>query len=78
MRTASTGDKLGGIPEFGRRLKNIGEAVGNEMPIAAQAVTDYLTGLNQLLDGKDQADFGSVRSWYGRGQQYVSFIRKEG
>jgi len=71
-------DKLDGIPDFIERLKNIGEMVSEEMPLTAQSISDYSTGLRGLLDGKDQANFASFRFWFGRGQQHVSFTRTEG
>ena len=46
------------------------------LPETASAIADFLRGLNGLLDGDKSSDFGSFRRWFGRGQQYVSFMRK--
>jgi len=70
-------NRLDLIPHFVDRLKGIGDMVSQEMPTTARSVTDYLSGLGRLLNGDDQADFGTFRFWFGRGQQYVSFVRGE-
>ncbi len=38
---------------------------------------DYRNGLNQVVSGVTDIDFGHFTSFFGRGQQYLSFVRHE-
>jgi ubiquinone/menaquinone biosynthesis C-methylase UbiE len=53
----------------------LGEAIAEVMPLTSRSIADYARGLRALLAGDAAADFGSFRSWFGRGQQYLSFVR---
>ena len=46
------------------------------LPITACSLRDFVSGMQEMRIRGLQADFRSFRSWFGRGQQYVSFIRK--
>jgi hypothetical protein len=50
--------------------------IASPAPETARAITDYVNGLEAFVEGDAGADFGSFRTWFGRGQQYVSFSRK--
>lgn len=69
-------NSLSGIGQFSDCLKEIRAMLAGPAPETSQAITDYLAGLHQLAQGNTAVDFGSFRQWFGRGQQYVSFLRK--
>jgi 2-polyprenyl-3-methyl-5-hydroxy-6-metoxy-1,4-benzoquinol methylase len=64
------------IPRFSACMLEIQGMLSDPAPKAAQAIADFLAGLERLVDGDTDADFRSFRSWFGRGQQYVSFSRR--
>ena len=64
------------VPEFAAILRTIRELIADAMPGTAKSIADFLSGLDAFLNGSVQADFGTFRSWFGRGQQYVSFVRR--
>jgi hypothetical protein len=64
------------IPKFTYCLREIHNMIAGVLPRTAEAITDFLEGLKQFSDGNPDADFASFRTWFGRGQQYVSFTRK--
>ena len=64
------------IPDFAKQLKSIRERIEDTMPDTAKSITGFLSGLDEFLSGNLDADFGSFRSWFGRGQQYASFVRR--
>jgi ubiquinone/menaquinone biosynthesis C-methylase UbiE len=70
------GDTLSMIPEFVAALQQIQDLIAPTMPDTALSISDFCSGLRDLLAGNREADFGSFRPWFGRGQQYVSFVRK--
>jgi SAM-dependent methyltransferase len=56
-------------------LAQLGELIAGVLPETSKAIADYLTGLRAMLAGNREPDFGAFRSWFGRGQQYMSFVR---
>jgi ubiquinone/menaquinone biosynthesis C-methylase UbiE len=64
------------VPEFVSCLRSIQQTIATSAPEAARSIGDFIVGLDGLLAGNMNAAFGSFRSWFGRGQQYLSFIRK--
>lgn len=57
-------------------IGGISKQLGNILPITARSLQDFISGMHEMKTKGLQADFGSFRTWFGRGQQYVSFIRK--
>jgi hypothetical protein len=57
-------------------MRAIRNMIVGVLPETALAITDFLKGLERLMDGEDNPGFGTFRSWFGRGQQYVSFTRR--
>jgi hypothetical protein len=43
----------------------------------AQSLDDFIGKFPKVMDGDVLADLASFESWWGRGQQYLSFIRKK-
>jgi hypothetical protein len=70
-------DEIKEIPLFIECLGEIRKVIDKELPETAHSIADFVNGLNQLIAGIKNPDFGTFRSWFGRGQQYVSFTRKE-
>ena len=64
------------IPRFAACLSEIQDMISAPAPETARAIRDYLMGLEELVQGDRGADFGTFRTWFGRGQQYVSFSRR--
>jgi 2-polyprenyl-3-methyl-5-hydroxy-6-metoxy-1,4-benzoquinol methylase len=64
------------IPRFADCLLVIRAMIAGPAPETARAISDYMNGLEKLVEGHTGADFGSFRRWFGRGQQYLSFSRK--
>jgi hypothetical protein len=42
--------------------------------MTAKAIRDFASGARRMLKGED-ADFGTFPPWFGRGMQYLSFVR---
>ena len=64
------------IPRFLQHLAGIRETVAGGLPGTAASITGFMQGILDLSAGNKDADFGAFRYWFGRGQQYVSFVRK--
>ena len=62
--------------DFFDQLAEIGAMIAADLPTTAISISDYLTGMASLQGGNLAADFASFRTWFGRGQQYISFARK--
>lgn len=60
------------LPLMGR----ISSKLVNLLPVTARSLQDFISGMHEMKTKGLQADFKSFRTWFGRGQQYVSFIRK--
>jgi 2-polyprenyl-3-methyl-5-hydroxy-6-metoxy-1,4-benzoquinol methylase len=69
-------DSVREIPRFSACLQEIQDIIQGPAHETACAIRDYLLGLEKLMQGDTRPDFGSFRSWFGRGQQYVSFSRR--
>ncbi|HEV2680421.1 MAG TPA: class I SAM-dependent methyltransferase [Rhodanobacter sp.] len=57
------------------RIARLGDWIAPAFPRTAQSIRDFTIGMTGLLAGKPTG-FGDFESWFGRGQQYVSFIRQ--
>lgn len=69
-------DAIERIPVFLDAVRDIATKLGAAMPTTAQSLTDYVSGMEEMLAGKTAPDFGSFTTLFGRGQQYASFIRR--
>jgi len=70
-------DSFRELPAFLDHLRTVREMVQEQMPETGAALADFSAGIHPFVHGSPQADFGSFRSWFGRGQQYASFTRKD-
>lgn len=57
-------------------VEGIISSFGNDAHKTVSALKDYLSVLNTFIAGGHTKDFGGFASMFGRGQQYVSFIRR--
>jgi hypothetical protein len=67
---------LQSTPEFAGCLHRVRDLVAPEMPGTAGSIDAYLLALGALQAGHSKREFGDFRPWFGRGQQYLSFVRK--
>ena len=65
-------------------LKIVGEYVRNISILSAdfseelsEAFYDYNQLLKRLINGRDEVDFGRFSKLFGRGQQYLSFVKRK-
>ena len=63
--------------QFNLFISKIGEIrdLLTSFPATRQSLTTYIEGLQALKNGK-QADFSDFHGWFGRGQMYVSYVRR--
>jgi len=64
------------VAEFADTLRAIRELIEGAMPETAKSISDFLEGLEDFANGNLEAHFGTFRSWFGRGQQYLSLVRR--
>ena len=69
-------DTLEGLQEFLDAVAAVANFVGPVMPSTARSLSHFIRGMKALAQGNEGADFGEFRSLFGRGQQYVSFLRR--
>jgi len=69
-------DDVGRLPEFFDALEDVAALIGQDLAATAASIRDYIFAMRGLIAGDMQADFGTFRTWFGRGMQYVSFIRR--
>jgi 2-polyprenyl-3-methyl-5-hydroxy-6-metoxy-1,4-benzoquinol methylase len=63
------------LDEFFRILMEIRRSLPIEFAPTIAAIDDFVTSLPRFIDNSDNVGFIDFKSWWGRGQQYVSFIR---
>jgi SAM-dependent methyltransferase len=64
------------ITEFNGALRAIRAIIADALPAAARSINDFVSGTKALVEDNPDADFGTFRTWFGRGQQYLSFVCK--
>ncbi len=69
-------DDTARLPAFFSLVHEIAESLDGRMDGTAQSFRDYVRGMESLVGGDGNADFGAFRTMFGRGQQYASFIRR--
>jgi len=69
------GDRVEELPTILETVSELSRTIRPILPETSDSLTDFVTGMARLIDGDLSADFGSFRPWFGRGMQYVSFIR---
>jgi len=57
------------------RVERIGKRIALVFPRTATSISDFAAGMTAVVNRK-QVNFGDFSSWFGRGQQYVSFRRR--
>jgi SAM-dependent methyltransferase len=65
-----------GLDEFVSPLESIARILPAEMHKTRAGIGDFVKGIHEIADGNLTHQFGEFRSWWGRGQQYVSFVRE--
>lgn len=64
------------LEQFISPLENIAEILPLEMDRTRVGIEDFVKGIRRIAEGKLEHKFGAFESWWGRGQQYVSFVRE--
>jgi hypothetical protein len=64
------------LQEFLAPMEEIAGILPQEMERTRAAIADFVEGIPQIADGKLDYQFEEFKSWWGRGQQYVSFVRE--
>ncbi len=62
--------------QFVPLMISISKKLEDLLPLTVHSLQDFISGMHEMKTKGLQADFKSFRTWFGRGQQYVSFIRK--
>jgi 2-polyprenyl-3-methyl-5-hydroxy-6-metoxy-1,4-benzoquinol methylase len=63
------------LDEFFRILIEIKQSLPVEFAPTITAIDDFVTSLPRFIDNSENVGFGDFKNWWGRGQQYLSFIR---
>lgn len=58
------------------RIMRFGEWISPQFPFTGASVRDYVGGMTAALD-EAPPEFAEFKFWFGRGQQYVSFLRRD-
>ena len=73
---AWTTDDLDLVSDCIQSLEKLRRDLSLVFPTTAASIKDFVVGTDALLRGK-HAEFHEFRGWFGRGQQYVSFLRHD-
>ena len=63
------------LDEFTGPLELIASILPPAMAETRAGILDFVTGIRTVADGDIYHQFSAFKSWWGRGQQYASFIR---
>lgn len=64
------------LPEFLKDVAALSALLPDAYAPARRSLDDYLVGVQELLTGREDANFGSFRTLFGRGQQYLAMMRR--
>jgi 4-hydroxy-3-methylbut-2-enyl diphosphate reductase IspH len=65
------------IEELVSGLRNISELIQDGFPQTSISLNDFIANFPKLLEKPDVQAFDTFHHWFGRGQQYLSVIRKK-
>jgi 16S rRNA G527 N7-methylase RsmG len=63
------------LDEFLRIILELRNSLPAEFEPTATAIDDFVTSICRFIDGSGTVEFHDFKKWWGRGQQYASFIR---
>jgi SAM-dependent methyltransferase len=66
----------GRLDDFTRVLLALAKSLPEDYAQTRASVLDFVDCLPRYLEAPESAPFDSFRHWWGRGQQYVSFLRR--
>jgi hypothetical protein len=64
------------LDEFFRIILELKKLLPVEFALTTAAIDDFVASLPRFIDGSETVEFRDFKRWWGRGQQYASFIRK--
>lgn len=65
-----------GLDDFLRVLLELAKSLPEDYAATRASILDYVDGLPRYIEAPESVAFESFRQWWGRGQQYVSFLRR--
>lgn len=65
------------IEELVGKLRDISELIQDVFPQTLISLNDFISNFPKLLEKPDAQVFDTFHHWFGRGQQYLSVIRKK-
>ena len=64
------------LEDFITALRELSATLPEEFDVTKISISDFISGIRKFAMGDENADFDSFKKWWGRGQQYISFINK--
>jgi 2-polyprenyl-3-methyl-5-hydroxy-6-metoxy-1,4-benzoquinol methylase len=64
------------LSEFFRILQEIKNSLPVEFNITTLAIQDFISTLPKFIENPENSEFSAFSKWWGRGQQYVSFLKR--
>jgi hypothetical protein len=68
-------DNYNRIDKFMTKLATLSKLLPEDYNCTKRAIEDFIENFPKLLDGAEIPNFAEFSKWWGRGQQYASFIR---
>ena len=65
-----------GLSEFLKILLEIKKSLPDEFQPTILAIQDFISTLPKFIENPKNSEFSNFSKWWGRGQQYVSFIKR--
>ena len=65
-----------GLDEFFRVLREISANLPPDYAPTVAALNDFESSLTRFIEDPNVLEFHEFKKWWGRGQQYCSFVRK--
>lgn len=64
------------LSEFFRILQEIKQSLPIEFNLTILAIEDFISTMPKFIENKKNSHFSEFCNWWGRGQQYASFIKR--
>lgn len=68
-------NSYGDLDEFFRIILELKRHFPADFSLTASAIDDFVVSLREFIDDPHKIAFHQFKNWWGRGQQYASFIR---
>lgn len=71
-------DDLSELGGFVDAVHEVEAEIRDAMPLTSRSIRDFLSAFDALVGGELDPSFGEFTGYFGRGQMYISFIRRGG